>query len=227
MAAVPAACSCRSATALVFCWVLCAAADHAQVRPIVPDAAEIQRDGWQKVPDIFAAMGIAPGSRVADLGAGSGFFTVRLARTVGPKGRVFAVDINPDYVRNLRERLAHENLDNVEVILGTASDPRLPAALDAVLIVNTYHEIREHQTMLDNIRQALKLAGRLVIVEPIAQERLNTSRAQQYAKHEIAADYAAGDLRQAGFRILDRRDRFVENLLDRDTEWLIVATPLY
>jgi hypothetical protein len=91
----------------------------------------------------------------------------------------------------------------------------LPASLDAVLIVNMHHEIREHQTMLDRIRQALKLTGRLVIVEPIARERLETSRAQQYANHEIAADYVAADLRQAGFQVVERRDRFVENLRPR------------
>ena len=69
--------------------------------------------------------------------------------------------------------------------------------------------------------------GRLVIVEPIAQNRRQTSRAQQRSNHEIAIDYVAEDLRQAGFEIVERRDRFIENLLDRDTEWLIVATPLY
>ena len=172
-------------------------------------------------------MGISAGSRVADVGAGSGFFTVRLARTVGPRGRVFAVDVNPDTVRQLQERIAREQLENVEVHTGTHADPRLPGSLDAVLIVNAYHEMAEHQAVLDNIRQALKLEGRLVIVEPIALAREKTSRAEQYANHEIALDYVADDLRQAGFAIAERRDRFVENLLDRDTEWLIVAKPLY
>jgi FkbM family methyltransferase len=200
---------------------------HSQIKPVTPDAAEIQRDGWQKVPEIFAALEVAPGTRIADIGAGSGYFTARLARAVGPGGRVFAVDINPEHVRNLRERVTRESLGNVEVILGAAADPRLPGSLDAVLIVNTYHEFTEHQTMLDNIRQALKLMGRLVIVEPIARERMKTSRPQQYANHEIAADYVAADLQQAGFKVIERRDTFVENLLDRDTEWLLVATPLY
>jgi tRNA A58 N-methylase Trm61 len=188
---------------------------------------EADRELWQKVPEIFKAMGISAGSRVADVGAGSGFFTVRLARTVGPRGRVFAVDVNPDAVRQLQERIAREQLDNVEVNTGTHADPRLPGSLDAVLIVNAYHEMAEHRAVLDNIRQALKLEGRLVIVEPIALAREKTSRTEQYANHEIALDYVADDLRQAGFAIAERRDRFVENLLDRDTEWLIVARPLY
>jgi ubiquinone/menaquinone biosynthesis C-methylase UbiE len=198
-----------------------------QVAPVTPDAIEIQRDGWQKVPEIFAAMSIGPGSRVADIGAGAGYFTVRLARAVGSAGRVFAVDVNPEAVRALQARVEKEGLRNVEVVIGAPADPRLPGSLDAALIVNTYHEIVDPQKMLDHIRQALKLTGRLVIVEPIARERMQTSRAQQYAHHEIAVDFVVTDLRQAGFSVLERRDRFVENLLDRDTEWLIVAAPQY
>jgi tRNA A58 N-methylase Trm61 len=192
-----------------------------------PGSTESDREQWQKVPDIFAAMRISAGDRVADVGAGSGFFTVRLARAVGPTGRVFAVDVNPNAVRDLAERVAREHLDNVEVRAATDADPRLPGSLDAVLIVNAYHEMGEHQAVLDNIRQALKLEGRLVIVEPIARAREKTSRAEQHANHEIAVEYVIDDLQQAGFAVDERRDRFVENLLDRDTEWLIVAKPLY
>jgi SAM-dependent methyltransferase len=152
---------------------------------------------------------------------------VRLARAVGPTGRVYAVDANPDTVRDLSERVAREKLANVEVIAGTPGDPRLPDSLDAVLIVNAYHEMHEHQAILDKIRQALKLEGRLVIVEPIAQKREKTSRGEQQSNHEIALDYVLEDLRQAGFQVLDQRPRFVENLLDRDIEWLITAKPLY
>ena len=172
-------------------------------------------------------MRVRPGSRVADVGAGSGFFTVRLARAVGPTGRVFAVDVNPEVVRDLKERLAREQWTNVETVVGDRTNPRLPASLDAVLIVNAYHEMHEHQPMLDSIRQALKLDGRLVIVEPIAQSRRGTTRAIQQSNHEIDVEFVVEDLRQAGFEVVTRQDRFVENLLDRDTEWLIAARPLY
>jgi hypothetical protein len=87
--------------------------------------------------------------------------------------------------------------------------------------------MQEHQAMLDRIRQVLKLEGRLVIVEPIANNRRKTSRADQQSNHEISSDFVAEDLRQAGFEIVERREQFVENLLDRDTEWMIVARPLY
>lgn len=217
----------RRCTAIVVCGVLAAAASTAAGQRAERGPTESDRDGWQKVPEIFAAMKISAGSRVADIGAGSGFFTARLARAVGPRGRVFAADINPNMVRELRERVAREKLANVEVIAATDADPRLPASLDAVLIVNAYHEMDEHQAILDAIRRSLKLDGRLVIVEPIAGAREKTSRAEQHANHEIAIDYVVEDLRQAGFAITERRDRFVENLLDRDTEWLLVANPLY
>jgi precorrin-6B methylase 2 len=192
-----------------------------------PGTTEADREQWQKVPEIFAAMGVTAGSRVADVGAGSGFFTVRLARAVGAGGRVYAVDVSPDAVRDLKARIAREELGNVEVIAGDAADPRLPESLDAVLIVNAYHEMREYRAILDKIRRALKLEGRLVIVEPIALNRRHTSRAEQQSNHEIAVEFAADDLRLAGFEIVERRDRFVENLLDRDTEWLLVARPSY
>ena len=150
------------------------AALSGQGAPAGPVTTEADRDQWQKVPEIFAAMGVSAGSRVGDVGAGSGFFTVRLARAVGPNGRVFAVDVSPAAVRDLKERIAREGLENVEVITGDSTDPRLPGPLDAVLIVNAYHEMSEHQPMLDRIRQALRLEGRLVIVEPIANNRRQT-----------------------------------------------------
>lgn len=197
-------------------------------RATAPGPTETDREKWQQVAEIFAAMGVSAGSRVADIGAGSGFFTVRLSRAVGATGRIFAVDISPNVLQDLKARILQEKLENIEVIAGGLADPHLPGSLDAVLIVNAYHEMDEHQTILDKIRQALKLdSGRLVIVEPIARTREKTSRAEQRANHEIAADYVLEDLREAGFRIVERRDRFVENLLDRDTEWLVVATPLY
>jgi predicted methyltransferase len=217
----------RLATLILAALVSATVAVLAQVAGTAATPTEADREQWQKVPEIFSAMKVSAGSRVADLGAGTGFFTARLARVVGPTGRVFAVDINPNTVRDLVARAVREKLENVEVIAGAPADPRLPTSLDAVLIVNTYHEMQEHQAVLDKVRQALKLEGRLVIVEPIAQAREKTSRTEQQANHEIAIRYVLEDLRQAGFEIVEQRPKFVENLLDRDIEWLIVAKPIY
>jgi predicted methyltransferase len=186
---------------------------------------EQTREGWQNVPDILEALNVAQGSAVADIGAGRGFFTVRLARAVGPDGHVFAVDISSDDVRRLRERVRDEKLQQVDVIEGETDDPKLsPSSIDAALIVNAYHEMRRHQAMLAGIKRALKPGGRLVIVEPIVERRRRESRSAQESSHEIEPRYVEEDLRQAGFTIVELRDPFTTRD-DGDTEWMVIAAP--
>jgi ubiquinone/menaquinone biosynthesis C-methylase UbiE len=109
---------------------------------------------------------VAAGMVVADVGAGSGYFTERLARLVGPAGRVYATDIQPGMLSLIERRVARERLQNVTPVLGAPSDPRLPAnTFDLVLMVDVYHELSEPQTVLAHIRTALKPAGRLVLIE--------------------------------------------------------------
>ena len=111
-------------------------------------------------------MKVAEGSTVADIGAGSGYYTVRLARLVGPKGRVYANDLQPGMLDLMRRRLEREKLANVELVLGTDSDPRLPPeSLDLALMVDVYHEFSQPQAMLRRIREALKPGGRLILLE--------------------------------------------------------------
>jgi len=112
------------------------------------------------------ALGIAEGSVVADIGAGGGWFTVRLARRVGTSGTVFAEDIQRQMLEATTRRVAREGLRNVRGVLGTAEDPRLPAgALDAALIVDTYHEFDDPEALLRNIAKALRPQGRVGIVD--------------------------------------------------------------
>ena len=109
---------------------------------------------------------IQPGSVVADIGAGSGYFTTRLAGRVGPTGRVYAVDIQPEMLRLLGLRLKADNLTNVTLVQGQIDDPGLsPATLDLELMVDVYHEFSAPQTMLRHLRDALKPNGRLVLLE--------------------------------------------------------------
>jgi ubiquinone/menaquinone biosynthesis C-methylase UbiE len=109
---------------------------------------------------------IPKGAAVADIGAGSGYMTVRLARRVGPAGRVYANDLQPQMLELLQRRLAHNRITNVVVVQGTADDPRLPAAsLDLELMVDVYHELSQPQAMLRHLREALKPGGRLVLLE--------------------------------------------------------------
>ncbi len=124
------------------------------------------RDAWQRPDEVMDALGIADGATVADLGAGAGWFTIRLARRVGPNGRVYAEDIQPEMIEAINRRVQREGLRNVTTILGTPNDPRLPAGkLDAVLIVNVYHEIEDPVALLRNVARALAPKGRLGIVD--------------------------------------------------------------
>ena len=123
------------------------------------------RDAWQMPDEVMDALGIADGATVADLGAGGGWFTVRLARRVGPGGRVYAQDIQPQMIESISRRVSREGLTNVSTVLGTADDPRLPGGLDAVLIVGTYPEISDPVTLLRRVAAALKPDGRIGIVD--------------------------------------------------------------
>ncbi len=112
------------------------------------------------------AIGLDPGQTVADVGAGSGYFTVRMARRVGPKGRVYANDLQPEMLAMLASRLKKDNIPNVTLVQGTVDDPKLPAAsLDLILMVDVYHEFSQPQIMLRRMREALKPGGRLVLLE--------------------------------------------------------------
>jgi ubiquinone/menaquinone biosynthesis C-methylase UbiE len=124
------------------------------------------RDVWQRPEEIMDALQIAEGSVVADLGAGSGWFTIRLARRVLPTGKVYAEDIQQPMVSAMNLRIKREGLEKiVTTVLGTASDPRLPPnALDAVLIVDAYHEMEDPVVLLRHISRSLKRSGVVGIV---------------------------------------------------------------
>jgi ubiquinone/menaquinone biosynthesis C-methylase UbiE len=126
------------------------------------------RDTWQKPDLIMDSLGIADGSHVADVGAGGGWFTVRLARRVGPNGVVWAEDVQAEMLEAIKRRAAKENLRNVETRKGSPTDPMLPpGSLDAVLIVEAFQEIQNAnpQLFLENVRASLKPGGRVGIVD--------------------------------------------------------------
>jgi predicted methyltransferase len=125
------------------------------------------RAAWQKPEQIMDALGIADGARVADIGAGAGWFTTRLAVRVGPQGIVYAQDIQPQMLQAIRRRVQREGLQNVRTVLGEGSSPNLPPhALDAVLVVDAYPEVKveDRVTFLKNVTLGLKPNGRIGIV---------------------------------------------------------------
>lgn len=123
-------------------------------------------------PDLaIRLLRIPRGATVVDIGAGSGYMTVRLARAVGPTGRVYANDIQPGMLQLLEKTIAREKLTNVTPVLGSIDDPKLPAnSIDLAIMVDVYHEFSEPQRMLQRIREALKPGGRLVLLEYRAED---------------------------------------------------------
>jgi predicted methyltransferase len=125
-----------------------------------------EREAEEAPSQALKLLNVQPGESVADVGAGSGYFTERLARLVGPAGRVYATDIQQGMLDLLRARMTRAQITNVTPILGEPSDPKLPAdSLDLVLMVDVYHELGEPQTVLGHLRTGLRPAGRLVLIE--------------------------------------------------------------
>lgn len=123
------------------------------------------RDEWQRPDKIMDALGVGDGSFVADLGAGSGWFTIRLARRVGPNGRVYAEDVQRQMIEAITRRVEKLGLkDRVKTVLGTATDPGLPGPVDAVLIVDAYHEMEQPVVLLRNVAKSLKPAALIGIL---------------------------------------------------------------
>jgi ubiquinone/menaquinone biosynthesis C-methylase UbiE len=157
------------------------------------------RDQWQRPDRIMDALAIADASRVADVGAGSGWFTIRLARRVGPQGLVYAEDVQQEMLNAISRRVQREGLANVRPVLGRGSDPRLPAgSLDAVLIVDAYHEFEDRVALLANVAEALKPQGKVGVIDfrvegggpgPDLDERVNP-------------DVVMADARSAGLRVV-------------------------
>lgn len=183
---------------------------------------ELERT-W-KVAEMFEAAGLKEGSVVAEVGSGPGFWVLRLARAVGSSGQVYGVDLKESAVKQLREKVTKEGLTNVTAILGEPDNPKLPAnALDAVLIVNAYHEVEKYTQVLEHVRTALKPGGRLVVVDVMPRKTRTRPRAIQTKNHVLAPDLAEPEIRQAGFEIVARLDDFINRPDEEESRWMIVA----
>jgi SAM-dependent methyltransferase len=123
-----------------------------------------KRDEWQKPREVISALELPSDAVVADVGAGTGYFSARLARML-PRGVVYAVDIEPEMVKYLAERAQREGLPNMRPISGTPDDPRLPAQVDLILLVDTYHHIDQRERYFSKLRALLKPGGRLAVID--------------------------------------------------------------
>lgn len=153
------------------------------------------RDAWQKPDEVVAALALPPDAKVADVGSGTGYFAVRLARAV-PRGHVFGVDVEPDMARYLGERARREGLSNLTPVLATPDDPKLPEPVDLVLVVDTYHHIGDRVPYFRRLlQQGLTPEGRLAIVDFRPESSLGPP-----AAHKLAPDAVRAELEAAGFR---------------------------
>jgi cyclopropane fatty-acyl-phospholipid synthase-like methyltransferase len=159
-----------------------------------------ERDAWQKPEVVIAAMEIPPGGKVADIGAATGYFPVRIARA-HPDATVYGVDIEPDMVRYLRERARKEGLANLQAVLGEPTDAKLPEPVDRVLLVDTYHHIGERPAYFRELAASLRTGGRVIVVDFKVDSPMGPRR-----EHKVAPEQVIEELTAAGYRKVGERD---------------------
>jgi len=165
------------------------------------------RESRQREEDcrtMLEALGVKPGQTVCDMGCGNGFYTLQLARLVGPRGRVYAVDIQPEMLQMLARNAAEARLANIRPVLGTPIDPRLPAgAIDMMLCVDVYHEFSHPEAMLGKIKESLAPDGQLVLVEFRGEDPAVPIK----PLHKMTKAQVRAELEPAGFEMVREFDR--------------------
>jgi len=162
------------------------------------------RERRLQIDRVMGLLGISAGKAVADIGAGSGWFTVRAARRVTARGAVYAVDINPEAARYIERRAAQEHLANVKTIVSQPDDPRLPAnSIDAALLLKTYHEVEKPVALLRNLRPALRPGARVGVID----------RTGNGENHGVDSKVVIREAAEAGYALAGRYD-FVKDGMD-------------
>jgi cyclopropane fatty-acyl-phospholipid synthase-like methyltransferase len=179
------------------------AASSAQRKTSTPYTGDLSifdapgRDERLQINRVMDLLGIEPGKNVADIGAGSGWFTVHAARRVTSSGTVYAVDINPEAIEYIDQRAKKEQLQNIKTILSKPDDPYIPAAsIDAVLLLKTYHEVAHPIVLLRNLRSSLRPGARVGIID----------RNGNGANHGVNRDVVVREAAQAGYELRDSQD---------------------
>lgn len=161
------------------------------------------RDREEDCNTLLKALKLQPGMTICDMGCGNGFYTLRVAKQIGPTGKVLAVDIQPEMLTLLRERAVAEKVKNVQPILGSVIDPELPeASCDLILCVDVYHEFSHPEHMLKAMRTALKPDGKLVLVE----FRMEDHRVPIKIEHKMSKEQILKELPPNGFKLVEQFD---------------------
>jgi arsenite methyltransferase len=164
---------------------------------------DLSRDAWQQPERVVSALGIDPGDRVADLGSGSGYFTVHLAKAVGPDGRVYAVDVDEEMNEYLQRRVEQAGLANVEVVLGRFEDPLLPdGQVDLVLTVDTYHHIDDRPTYFRNLQRDLAPGGRVAVIDYDGRKGWFV----RLMRHTTPREVLLREMDEAGYDVVEEHD---------------------
>ena len=154
-----------------------------------------RRDEWQRPHEVIQALALEPDALVGDIGAGTGYFAARLA-TMLPKGRVYAVDVEPDMVKYLGERAKREGLNNLVAVTASPQDARLPERVDLILLVDVYHHIEEREQYFRRLGASLKPGGRLVVIDFRPDSPEGPPRSARIAPERVKAELA-----RAGYRL--------------------------
>lgn len=163
------------------------------------------RESEEHPDEAIAALNLKPGMVVGDVGAGTGYMSLKMAKKVGPSGKVYAEDVQPEMLRMLRENASKAKAANVETVLGNETDPKLPAGqLDLILLVDVYHEFSQPQKMLRAMRDSLKPDGRLVLLE----YRKEDPNVPIRPEHKMSVQEVKTELEAEGFRM----DQVIETL---------------
>jgi len=185
-----------------------------------------ERDTWMPIEKIFELASISEGSHVADIGCHEGYLSIHLANKVGTNGQVYAVDVREDRLDLLTEHLKSRELNNVSVILGDYDNPKLPnESLDVVVIMDTYHEMKDYMAILEHVKSSLKPGGRVVIIEKQKLKVRDQSRTSQTDAHSMSIKYVRKELISAGFKELVQNSKigFWQNDKDK-VIWMLIAT---
>ncbi len=213
----------RTHSYLLFSFLLLAAIFSQPVWPVAQESGP-KRDAWQRPAEVMDALGIRPGSIVADVGCGSGYFTFHLAVRVGPQGKVYAEDIDDKELAKIRRKAKKEGLTQIETLEGASDDPSLPAAsVDVVLVVNSYHEWRHYDAMLQGIYRALKPGGLLGLIDGVDDS--GKSRSTYYEHHRMPEEVEREDATRNGFRFVCKEPGFTRSEEKKEFYFLIFEKP--
>ena len=170
---------------------------HANPDAYIKALEDPARDAYQKPHEVLTALDVEAGEIIADIGSGSGYFTLRLARHVGPEGHVYGVDVSPDMIRHLNARVRDAGLLNVSTILAPADDPLVPQPVDRFLFVNVWHHVEDQAPYLERLKTSLKPGGQVVMIDfhkrdlPVGPP----------AAMKIARDDLLAQMQRHGFRL--------------------------